>query len=63
MRCVSMGTRQKCRYCDQLAVAHRSESGETAVPVCAYHIRSQTSDPLSTARSTNQAKDADGEAE
>jgi hypothetical protein len=33
-----MGTRQKCRYCHELAVAYRLETDGTKTPLCAYHI-------------------------
>jgi hypothetical protein len=33
-----MGTRKKCRYCDELAVAYRLEADGGKTPICAYHI-------------------------
>jgi hypothetical protein len=33
-----MGKRQKCSYCDELAVAYQLEADGTKTPICAYHI-------------------------
>ena len=32
-----MGRRQKCSYCEELAVANLVEDGRE-IPICAYHI-------------------------
>jgi hypothetical protein len=38
MRYLCMATKQKCRYCDELAVAYRLETDGGKTPICAYHI-------------------------
>jgi hypothetical protein len=33
-----MSKKQKCSFCDELAVAYRVEADGTKTPICAYHI-------------------------
>jgi len=33
-----MGTRKRCRYCGEQAVAYRLETDGIKTPLCAYHI-------------------------
>jgi hypothetical protein len=52
-----MGTRQKCRYCDELAVAYQLEADASKTPICAYHI------PVSDNQKLPQLRDSVAAAE
>jgi hypothetical protein len=51
-----MGKRQKCRYCDELAVAYRVEADGAKTPICAFHIPVEEDERLSELREASDAK-------
>jgi hypothetical protein len=55
-----MGTRKKCRYCGELAVAYQLEPDGTKTPLCAYHIPVvENAGPPKSPDNNNQAKRED----
>jgi hypothetical protein len=51
-----MGRRQKCSYCDELAVAYRVEADGAKTPICAYHIPGKKGEDLSKLRAAIDAE-------
>lgn len=52
-----MGQRQKCSYCDELAVAYRLEADGGKTPICAYHIPVSEDQKLPELRDSRAAAD------
>jgi hypothetical protein len=51
-----MGKRQKCSYCEELAVAYRVEADGAKTSICAYHIPVDDGERIPQLREAGDAK-------
>jgi hypothetical protein len=58
-----MGQRQKCSYCDELAVAYRLAADGGKTPICVYHIPVSEDQKLPELRDSRAAADNKNQAD